>query len=285
MRVKEETGTENQHLVHIIAPKEAIQGENIIFRGEGHDEQWRWEFGETGMIDSREKTALYAYAEPDIIMSNKIETLAKIQEVGIVAVVRATSIEQAEKITDACIAGGVAAIELTFTVPHADKLIEAMRAKYSSGEIIIGAGTVMDAATARIAILAGAEYIVSPYFDPETVKTCNRYGIPSMPGIYTPTEAVHAMECGADVLKVFPGDIATPSFIKDIHGPIPNAVMMPSGGVDVDNVKDWIKAGAVAVGAGSSLIKGAKTGDYDLITETGKLFVERIKEARAEMKK
>ena len=199
-------------------------------------------------------------------MSNKIETLAKIQEVGIVAVVRATSIEQAEKITDACIAGGVAAIELTFTVPHADKLIEAMRAKYSSGEIIIGAGTVMDAATARIAILAGAEYIVSPYFDPETVKTCNRYGIPSMPGIYTPTEAVHAMECGADVLKVFPGDIATPSFIKDIHGPIPNA-------------------GAVAVGAGSSLIKGAKTGDYDLITETGKLFVERIKEARAEMKK
>ena len=103
-------------------------------------------------------------------MSNKIETLAKIQDVGIVAVVRATSIEQAEKITDACIAGGVAAIELTFTVPHADKLIEAMRAKYSSGEIIIGAGTVMDAATARIAILAGAEYIVSPYFDPETVK-------------------------------------------------------------------------------------------------------------------
>ena len=218
-------------------------------------------------------------------MSNKIETLAKIQKVGIVAVVRATSIEQAEKITDACIAGGVAAIELTFTVPHADKLIEAMRAKYSSGEIIIGAGTVMDAATARIAILAGAEYIVSPYFDPETVKTCNRYGVASMPGIYTPTEAVHAMECGADVLKVFPGDIPTPAFIKDIHGPIPNAVMMPSGGVDVDNVKDWIKAGAVAVGAGSSLIKGAKTGDYDLITETGKLFVERIKEARAEMKK
>ena len=201
-------------------------------------------------------------------MSNKIETLAKIQEVGIVAVVRATSIEQAEKITDACIAGGVAAIELTFTVPHADKLIEAMRAKYNSGEIIIGAGTVMDAATARIAILAGAEYIVSPYFDPETVKCCNRYGIPSMPGIYTPTEAVHAMECGADVLKVFPGDI-----------------MMPSGGVDVDNVKEWIKAGAVACGAGSSLIAGAKTGDYDKITETGKLFVQRIKEARAEMSK
>ena len=192
-------------------------------------------------------------------MANKIETLAKIHEVGIVAVVRATSVEQAEKITDACIKGGVAAIELTFTVPHADKLIEEMRAKYSNGEII--------------------------YFDPETVKCCNRYGIPSMPGIYTPTEAVAAMECGADVLKVFPGDIAGPAFIKDMHGPIPNAVMMPSGGVSVDNVKDWIKAGAFACGAGSSLIAGAKTGDYDKITETGRLFVERIKEARAEMEK
>ena len=217
-------------------------------------------------------------------MSNKIETLSKIQEVGIVAVVRATSVEQAEKITDACIAGGVAAIELTFTVPHADKLIEAMREKYSSGEIIIGAGTVMDAATARIAILAGAEYVVAPYFDEDTVRTCNRYGVPSMPGIYTPTEAVRAMECGADVLKVFPGDLAGPRFIKDIHGPIPHAVMMPSGGVDIDNVKDWIKAGAIAVGAGSSLTAGAKTGDWKKITETGKIFVQRIKEARAEMK-
>ncbi|MCD7723578.1 MAG: bifunctional 2-keto-4-hydroxyglutarate aldolase/2-keto-3-deoxy-6-phosphogluconate aldolase [Clostridiales bacterium] len=216
---------------------------------------------------------------------NKIEVLSKIQQVGIVAVVRASSVDEAEKITDACIRGGVAAIELTFTVPHADKLIEAMCKKYPGGEIIIGAGTVMDSATARIAILAGAQYIVSPYFDEETVRCCNRYGIASMPGIYTPTEAVRAMECGADVLKVFPGDIAGPSFIKDIHGPIPNAVMMPSGGVDVGNVAQWIKAGAVAVGAGSSLIAGAKTGDFDKIAETGRLFVEKIKEARAEMKK
>ncbi len=215
----------------------------------------------------------------------KTEVLAKIEEVGIVAVVRASSVEEAEKITEACIRGGVAAIELTFTVPHADKLIESMCEKYNNGEIIIGAGTVMDAATARIAILAGAQYIVSPYFDEETVRCCNRYGVASMPGIYTPTEAVRAMEAGADVLKVFPGDIAGARFIKDIHGPMPNAVMMPSGGVDTENVKDWIKAGAVAVGAGSSLIAGAKTGDWDKIARTGALFVERIKEAREEMKK
>ena len=214
-------------------------------------------------------------------MSNKIETLNRIHEAGIVAVVRATSIEQAERITDACIEGGGAAIELTFTVPRADKLIEAMRTKYSSGEIIIGAGTVMDEATARIAILSGAEYVVAPYFDEATVRCCNRYGVPSMPGIGSVTEAVHAMEAGADVLKVFPGDILGANFIKDVHGPIPGAIMMPSGGVDINNVKDWIKAGAFAVGAGSSLTAGAKTGDYNKITETGKIFVQRIKEARS----
>ncbi len=217
-------------------------------------------------------------------MIKKYETLSKIQESGIVAVVRAESLEQAEKITDACIKGGVAAIELTFTVPHADRLIQAMREKYNSGEIIIGAGTVLDAATARIAILAGAEYVVSPHFDEEIIRMCNRYGIPSMAGIFTPTEAVKAMECGADVLKVFPGDVAGAKFIKSLRGPLPQAVMMPTGGVDVDNVKDWIKAGAVAVGAGSSLTAGAKTGDYEKITETAKLFIQRIKEARAEMK-
>lgn len=210
----------------------------------------------------------------------RIETLAKIKEAGIVAVVRAESIDQAERIAEACIEGGVAAIELTFTVPRADKLIEAMSVKYNGGEIIIGAGTVLDPETARMAILCGAEYIVSPYFDPETVRLCNRYGIPSMPGIFTPTEAVAAMEAGADVLKVFPGDVATPNFIKSVLGPLPQAQMMPSGGVDVDNVEKWIKAGAIAVGAGSSLTAGAKTGDYKKIAETGKLFVERIRAAR-----
>ena len=214
-------------------------------------------------------------------MSNKIETLAKIQEVGIVAVVRATSIEQAEKITDACIAGGVAAIELTFTVPHADKLIEAMRAKYNSGEIIIGAGTVMDAATARIAILSGANFVVSPAFNLDAAKLCNRYRVPYMPGCATITEVLTAMEAGADIVKIFPADLYGPKIIKDIKGPLPQAKMMPTGGVDVDNVAQWIKAGAVAVGAGSSLTAGAKTGDYADITAKAKAFIANIKEARA----
>lgn len=214
---------------------------------------------------------------------DKEQVLTRIQDCGIVAVVRAENTEKAEKIVDACIEGGVAAIELTFTVPHADKVIEHLANKYSPEEIILGAGTVMDAATARIAMLSGAQYIVSPYFDLDTVKMCNRYRVAVMPGIMTVREGVMAMEAGADILKVFPGDLYGPKIIKDIRGPIPYAKMMPTGGVNADNVGEWIKAGAVAVGAGSSLTAGAKTGDYALITETAKKFVANIKAARAEL--
>ena len=214
---------------------------------------------------------------------DKEQVLMKIQDCGIVAVVRAENTEKAEKIVDACIEGGVAAIELTFTVPHADRVIEQLSEKYTPDQIILGAGTVMDAATARIAILSGAQYIVSPYFDLETVKMCNRYRVAVMPGIMTVREGIMAMEAGADILKVFPGDLYGPKIIKDIRGPIPYAKMMPTGGVNADNVGEWIKAGAVAVGAGSSLTAGAKTGDYTLITETAKKFVANIKAARAQL--
>ena len=212
----------------------------------------------------------------------KEEVIQKITDTGIVAVVRAESSGQARKITDACIAGGVPAIEMTFTVPHADKVIAELDEIYSEDEIILGAGTVMDSETARIAILAGARYIVSPYFDPETARLCNRYRVPYMPGCMTIREVVTAMEAGADILQIFPGEVFGPKIIKAINGPVPQARMMPTGGVSVDNVHEWIKAGAVAVGAGSALTGGAKTGDYAAITETAKKFVENIKKARAE---
>lgn len=215
---------------------------------------------------------------------DKERILTRIQDCGIVAVVRAESTDKAERIVDACMEGGVAAIELTFTVPHADRVIEELAKKYDENDIILGAGTVMDPATARIAMLSGAQYIVSPFLDIETLKMCNRYRVAMMPGIMTVREGVLAMENGADILKVFPGDLYGPKIIKDIRGPIPYAKMMPTGGVDVNNVGEWIKAGAVAVGAGSSLTAGAKTGDYKKITETAKQFVENIKAARAEMK-
>ena len=211
---------------------------------------------------------------------DKEKVITRITDVGVVAVVRAENSEKAIRIVDACIEGGIPAIELTFTVPKAHKVIEDLAAKYTSDQIILGAGTVMDSETARIAMLSGAEYIVSPYFDLETVKTCNRYRVPCMPGAMSIKEVVAAMEAGADIVKIFPGDLFGPKIIKDIKGPIPYAKMMPTGGVDVDNVDQWIKAGAVAVGAGSSLTAGAKTGDYKAITDTAKLFIERVKEAR-----
>ncbi len=207
--------------------------------------------------------------------------LTKITDVGVVAVVRAESGEKAKRIADACMEGGVPAIELTFTVPFAHKVIEELAKEYSDGSMILGAGTVMDSETARIAILSGAQYIVSPYFDPETVRLCNRYRVPSMPGAMTIKEVVSAMEAGADVVKVFPGEAFGPKILKAIKGPVPQAKLMPTGGVDANNVGEWIKAGACAIGAGSALTGGAKTGDYAAITATAKEFVKKVKEARA----
>ncbi len=214
---------------------------------------------------------------------DKEQILTKIQDCGIVAVVRAETTDEAQKIAEACLEGGVSAIELTFTVPHADKVIEFLANKYSPEEMILGAGTVMDSQTARMAMLCGAQYIVSPYFDIETVKLCNRYRMAVMPGVMSVREAVMAMEAGADILKIFPADLFGPKIIKDIKGPLPYAKMMPTGGVTADNAGEWIKAGAVALGAGGSLTAGAKTGDYALITETAKRFVKNIKAARAEI--
>ena len=216
---------------------------------------------------------------------DKQKVISKIREVGVVAVVRAESAEQAIKITDACIKGGIPAIELTFTVPGANRVIEELAKHYKEDEIILGAGTVLDPETARIAILAGAQYIVSPYYDEETIRLCNRYAVPCMPGCMTIHDVVKSLEMGCDIIKLFPGDVFGPQMVKDIKGPIPQAKIMPTGGVSADNVDEWINAGVVAVGAGSSLTKGAKTGDYEAITAEAKKFVENIKAARAALKK
>lgn len=213
----------------------------------------------------------------------KSVVLKTLEECGLIAVVRAETAEDAIKISDACLEGGCRGIELTFTVPGAHKVIEALANKYTNGEMLLGAGTVLDSETARMAILSGANFIVSPGFNEGAAKLCNRYAVPYIPGCMTITEVLHAMEAGADIIKIFPADLFGPTIIKDIKGPLPHAKLMPTGGVDVENVDKWIKAGAVAVGAGSSLTKGAKTGDYAEITKTAKEFIKRIKETRANM--
>ena len=211
----------------------------------------------------------------------KQQVLTKMTDAGLVAVVRANTADEAIRIADACLEGGCPSIELTFTVPGAHKVIEALANKYTNGEMLLGAGTVLDAETARTAILSGANYIVSPGFNRGAAELCNRYRVPYLPGCMTITDVLTAMEAGADIIKIFPADLFGPTIIKDIKGPLPHAKLMPTGGVDVSNVDKWIKAGAVAVGAGSSLTKGAKTGDYAQITATAKEFIAKIKEARA----
>ncbi|RGZ00669.1 bifunctional 2-keto-4-hydroxyglutarate aldolase/2-keto-3-deoxy-6-phosphogluconate aldolase [Clostridium sp. AM58-1XD] len=213
----------------------------------------------------------------------KEQVIAKMKEEGLVAVVRAESKEKGERVIDAIVEGGIHFIEITMTVPKAMEIIEAMVDKYSSRpEIVIGAGTVLDGETARMAILAGASYIVGPGFNLDMVKTCNRYRIPVIPGVMTPTEAVTAMEAGCDILKIFPGNVLGPGAISSFRGPLPQGEFMPTGGVDVDNVEKWMKAGACAVGTGSSLTKGAKTGDYAAVTAKAREFVEVVKKARGQ---
>lgn len=214
-------------------------------------------------------------------MIPKLDVLQRLTVTGLVAVVRAENAEQAIRITEATLEGGCSAIEMTFTVPGAHKVIEALAQRYKPSELILGAGTVLDPETARIAILSGATYIVSPSLNVETVRLCNRYQVPVMPGAMTIREVIEAMEAGADIIKLFPGEAFGPGFIKSIKGPLPQAPLMPTGGVDVGNVGEWIQAGAVAVGAGSSLIGGAKTGDYAKITATAQEFIARIAEARS----
>ena len=213
-------------------------------------------------------------------MIPKLDTLTRLTDAGLVAVVRAESADQALRIADALLAGGCPGIEVTFTVPGAHRVIEALAARYKPSELILGAGTVLDPETARIALLSGATYVVSPSLNPETVRLCNRYQIPVMPGAMTIRDVIEAMEAGADIIKLFPGEAFGPGIIKAIKGPLPHAPLMPTGGVDVHNVGEWIKAGAVAVGAGSSLIGGAKTGDYAAITRTAREFIEKIQAAR-----
>ena len=210
----------------------------------------------------------------------KLRILGKIVDSGLVAVVRAEGSEQASRIADACAEGGVGAIEITFTVPGAAAVIADLARRDSARDILIGAGTALDPETARIAILAGAQFIVGPSLNPETARLCNRYQIPYMPGAATIREIVEAMECGADIIKIFPGETLGPAFVKAVRGPLPHACLMPTGGVSVENVGEWIKAGCVAVGVGGNLTAGAKRGDFQSITDLARKFIGAIRKAR-----
>lgn len=217
----------------------------------------------------------------------KIQLIQKIVEEGVVAVLRGESAEEVVAMAEEAIAGGIKVIEITMTVPYALTAIEELSRKYTwnstdeSTYAIIGAGTVLDAETARAAILNGAEFVVSPFLSPETVTLCNRYRVPVMPGTMTVKEINEALELGADIIKLFPGNLYEPSVIKAIKGPLPHANIMPTGGVSLNNLGEWIKAGAVAVGIGSDLTNEAvKKKDFSLIRNKAAAYVEAYRQAK-----
>ncbi len=213
-------------------------------------------------------------------MMKKIKVLQNITSLGVVAVIRGEDAESAYQMSKACIEGGLNNIEVTFTTPDADEVIKRLIKEYG-GQAVIGAGTVLDPITARIAILAGAEFVVSPSFDEETGKLCNLYSIPYMPGCMTLNEMKEALKLGVDVLKLFPGNNFNPGFIKAVKGPMPHVNIMPTGGVDLDNMEQWVRSGCVAVGIGGNLTAPAKEGRYDLIAELAAKYVAKFREIRS----
>ena len=211
----------------------------------------------------------------------KINTLRALKECGVVAVVRGNSKEVGVEISKACVKGGVKALEVTYTNKFANDIIKELSEIYEGqDDVVIGAGTVLDAETARAAMLAGAKYIVSPAFDLETAKICNRYKVPYLPGIMTINEIIAAHEAGVDFVKLFPGSAFGQGYVKAIKGPLPYANIMVTGGVNIDNLDSWIKAGVDAVGIGGELNKLGEEGKFEEITAVCEQYIAKLNEAR-----
>jgi 2-dehydro-3-deoxyphosphogluconate aldolase / (4S)-4-hydroxy-2-oxoglutarate aldolase len=211
----------------------------------------------------------------------KFKILQRILQEGIVAIIRADSAADAAELAEACIEGGVTTLEVSLTTPDGLDLIKTLGLRHGD-RVLVGAGTVLDAETARLAILAGAKFILSPAFDAEVVRLCNRYQVVSMPGVATATEVVSALAAGADIVKIFPADTLGPEFFKALLAPLPHAPLMPSGGVTLKNMKTWFANGAVAVGVGGSLTGPGRHGDYATVTSHARAFVETLREYRRE---
>lgn len=218
-------------------------------------------------------------------MGDKLEVLNRILDCGIIAVIRAPDIERGYNLAEAARKGGITAIEIAMTTPGALEVIRELVARYPGNEVIIGAGTVLDPETARLTILSGADYIISPHFNPEVVRMCHRYRKVCIPGAMSVKEVVEALESGADAIKIFPASLFGPQIIKAIREPLPQAKLVPTGGVNLDNVAEWFEAGAAAVAVGGELTKEALAkNDYGLLEQKAKEFILRIKEVRKKLR-
>lgn len=212
---------------------------------------------------------------------SKTDVKRWIEDRGVIAVIRADSSEELVGVAAAIKEGGVDVIEVTMTTPNALSVIEEAREKFGD-EVLLGVGSVLDAETARAAMLAGAEFVVSPVVKLDVIEICRRYGKVVMPGALTPTEILTAWESGADYVKVFPASIVGPEYIKAVKAPLPQVELIPTGGVNVQNAGEFIKAGAIALGVGGALVskKALVERNFKLLTETAKKLIEEVKKAR-----
>ena len=212
---------------------------------------------------------------------NRVANVQRVFDRGLVAIIRAPSGESLTSVARALLEGGIDVLEVTFTVPGAVRILEDVRRELGDA-VLLGAGTVLDSETARAAILAGAEFIVSPIVNTEVIETCNRYSAAVMPGAFTPTEVMTAWDAGADVVKIFPADVGGPNYLKALHGPLPQVKLMPTGGVNLDTMESFFNAGACAVGLGSALVRrqDIEAGDMDAIRANAAAFVDKLNAIR-----
>lgn len=207
---------------------------------------------------------------------DKLEILNIIKKNRIVSIIRTDSFDKAYKSAVAIIDGGIKVLEFSYTMSFAGELIKELSNKYKDTDVLIGAGTVLDPETCKIAMSVGSQFIISPCLNVETAKMCLRYQIPYIPGAMTVKETVDCMEAGADIVKIFPSELFGPAIIKAIKGPLPQAPLMPTGGVNIDNIDTWFEAGAMAVGVGRNLYVCADSGDYQAVTELARSYVDKI---------
>lgn len=212
---------------------------------------------------------------------SKLAALDRVFQSGIVAVIRAKSGDQLVEVAEALLAGGVDVMEVTCTVPQPIRVLERVADRVGD-RALLGAGTVLDPETARLAILAGAQFIVAPNTNLDVIRLCQRYDKPVMPGAFTPTEVVAAWETGADIVKVFPSDFVGPAYLKALHGPLPQVRLMPTGGVNLETAADFLRAGACALGIGSSLVdsQAVARGDFAQIESLARSYVQIVAETR-----
>lgn len=206
----------------------------------------------------------------------------RIERSGVVAIVRLDDYTDAAEMARALAAGGIEAVEFTYTNPEAGEAVKATK-RALGDEMLVGAGTVLDPETARAAILQGADFIVTPTVQVETIRLCNRYSVPVVAGAFTPTEILTAWEAGAAIVKVFPASVGGPGYFKDVRGPLPHVKMMPTGGVSNENAGEFIKAGAIGIAAGSNLVDAGTVAnqDWQVLTDRAKALVETVRSARS----